>query len=208
MELLAGLCHVILIAAGFKLEHLGGIGYYTLQMGPQQLVQAITKPLASQQQQQRRSQQGTNAAAAAAAAAGASNKQQQQQDGDDEALPIVFLHGVGAGLLPYLSLVFHLAKLGRPMILPESKHVSMRLVRWLPTVDDMADGTAAIMAAHGVEQAAVMAHSYGTMVAARLVLKYEGLVHSLCLCDPVSVTFVMLGYFYIVSHIWLPRREG
>jgi pimeloyl-ACP methyl ester carboxylesterase len=50
----------------------------------------------------------------------------------------------------------------------------------------MADGTAAIMAAHGVDKAAVMAHSYGTMVAARLVLKYEGLVHSLCLLDPVS----------------------
>jgi pimeloyl-ACP methyl ester carboxylesterase len=71
------------------------------------------------------------------------------------------------------------------MILPESKHVSMRLVRWLPTVDDMADGTAAIMAAHGVDKALVMAHSYGTMVAARMVLKYEGLVHSLCLMDPV-----------------------
>lgn len=76
--------------------------------------------------------------------------------------------------------------LGRPMILPESKHVSMRLVSWLPTVDDMADATAAILAAHGVRKADVMAHSYGTMVAARLVLKYGACVHSLCLMDPVS----------------------
>jgi pimeloyl-ACP methyl ester carboxylesterase len=193
MELLAGLCHVILIAAGFKLQHLGGIDYYTLHMGPQQLVQAITKPLAAQQQQLRNSQQGMKPAAAAA---GRFDKQQQQQDQQqqdgDEAMPVVFLHGVGAGLLPYLSLVFHLATLGRPMILPESKHVSMRLVRWLPTVDDMADGTAAIMAAHGVDKAAVMAHSYGTMVAARLVLKYEGLVHSLCLLDPVSVVCIVM----------------
>jgi hypothetical protein len=30
----------------------------------------------------------------------------------------VFLHGVGAGLLPYLTLVFRLAALGHPMILP------------------------------------------------------------------------------------------
>ncbi|KAF6254461.1 hypothetical protein COO60DRAFT_1627872 [Scenedesmus sp. NREL 46B-D3] len=104
MELLAGLCHVVLAAAGFQLQQLGGISYYTLHLGPQQLVQL--------------------------------------------------------------------------------KHVSMRLVRWLPTVDDMADGTAAIMAAHGVDRAVVMAHSYGTMVAARLVLKYEARVHSLCLMDP------------------------
>lgn len=44
-------------------------------------------------------------------------------------LPIVFLHGVGAGLLPYLPIIFRLASLGQPMILPHSKHVSMRLVR-------------------------------------------------------------------------------
>jgi pimeloyl-ACP methyl ester carboxylesterase len=60
----------------------------------------------------------------------------------------------------------------------------------------MADGTAAIMAAHGVDRALVMAHSYGTMVAARLVLKYESLVHSLCLMDPVGV----LGYVHATPH--------
>jgi hypothetical protein len=38
-------------------------------------------------------------------------------------MPIVFLHGVGAGLLPYLTIIFRLAALGQPMILPHSKHV-------------------------------------------------------------------------------------
>lgn len=101
-------------------------------------------------------------------------------------MPIVFLHGVGAGLLPYLFLIFRLAALGRPMILPHSKHVSMRLVSWIPTVDDMADATAAMLAAHGFTRTSVLAHSYGTMVASRLVMKYPQLVHSMCLTDPVS----------------------
>lgn len=78
-----------------------------------------------------------------------------------------------------------LAALGQPMLLPHSKHVSMRLVSWIPTVDDMADATAAMLAAHGFSRAAVLGHSYGTMVASRLVMKYPQLVHSMCLTDPV-----------------------
>lgn len=115
-----------------------------------------------------------------AVAAAANNPQ------DLSTTPIIFLHGVGAGLLPYLSLIFRLAALNRPMILPHSRHVSMRLVSWIPTVDDMADATAAMLAAHSFSQASVVAHSYGTMVASRLVMKYPQLVHSMCLTDPVS----------------------
>lgn len=58
---------------------------------------------------------------------------------------------------------------------------------WIPTVDDMADATAAMLAAHGYSRAAVVAHSYGTTIASRLVIKYPQLVHSMCLTDPVSV---------------------
>jgi hypothetical protein len=149
MELLAGLCHVVLTAAGFKLQQLGGISYYTIGMGPQQLVQAIVKPLASQQQQQqqqqRKSHQGTAermeadsppaaAESAGAFAAGRSAVQQQlqqQHDEDDgDALPIVFLHGVGAGLLPYLSLVFHLASLGENRLGAHSSQQQKRLRLW------------------------------------------------------------------------------
>jgi pimeloyl-ACP methyl ester carboxylesterase len=72
------------------------------------------------------------------------------------------------------------------MILPHSKHVSMRLVSWIPTVDEMADATAAMLAAHGYNRASVVAHSYGTMVASRLVMKYPQLVHCMCLTDPVG----------------------
>lgn len=41
MELLALLCHVALLATGFRLRQLDGITYYTLRVGPQKLVPAI-----------------------------------------------------------------------------------------------------------------------------------------------------------------------
>jgi hypothetical protein len=42
---------------------------------------------------------------------------------------LVLLHGVGTGLLPYLGFIMKLAQLGRPLIIPEAKHVSMRLTK-------------------------------------------------------------------------------
>lgn len=201
MEFLAAVQYVALTAAGFKMHDMGGVSYFTYKMPPQQLATTLTASIPRKD-----APAPTAAAAAAPAQPGSQHHQsvdqqpadQQQQyvgsqpgpaaeaAGCPEQLPLVFLHGVGAGLLPYLMFVFNLASLGRPMICVESKHVSMRLVRWLPTVDDMADATAAILKAHGSEQAVVVAHSYGTFVASRLVNKFEGSVHSLCLMDPVS----------------------
>jgi hypothetical protein len=40
--------------------------------------------------------------------------------------PILFLHGVG-GLVIYLDLIKHLARLGGPMIAVDIRHVGMRL---------------------------------------------------------------------------------
>jgi hypothetical protein len=42
---------------------------------------------------------------------------------------MLVLHGVGAGLLPYLGVVLSLAAAGQPMVLPVWKQVSMRLMR-------------------------------------------------------------------------------
>jgi hypothetical protein len=43
-----------------------------------------------------------------------------------QAMPVLFLHGVG-GLLPYLEMLVQVVGLGHPVILAESKHVSLRL---------------------------------------------------------------------------------
>jgi glutaredoxin len=55
--------------------------------------------------------------------------QQQQQS---QQTPVVFVHGVGIGFLPYLAFIKKLAATGRPLLVPEVKHVSMRLTQVLP----------------------------------------------------------------------------
>ena len=46
--------------------------------------------------------------------------------------PIVFLHGVGAGLLPYVHIVQEMAALGHPVIAVEYKHLAMRWTSFIP----------------------------------------------------------------------------
>lgn len=41
MEVLTLLCHVALLATGFRLRQIDGITYYTYRVGPQLLVPAI-----------------------------------------------------------------------------------------------------------------------------------------------------------------------
>jgi len=58
---------------------------------------------------------------------------------------------------------------GRPLLVPSFGHVSMRWVSRIPSVEECAVAVAAAARAHGVEQADVIAHSYGTLVASMLV---------------------------------------
>lgn len=51
----------------------------------------------------------------------------------DHLHPIVFLHGVGAGLLPYIPFLLRVAALGRPVMAVEYKHLSMRWTDFIPT---------------------------------------------------------------------------
>lgn len=117
MELLAWLCHIVLIAAGFKLHSLGGISYYTFNMAPQQLVHAISKPLASRQRLQAASTHSSSAGMFPAnppASCGCAAAQDSSFEAD--ALPLVFLHGVGApkhGMSKTVVACYHLPGLSR-----------------------------------------------------------------------------------------------
>ena len=85
---------------------------------------------------------------------------------DKEAVPIVFCHGIGVGIIFYISLVDELLKLGRPLILPEISYVS-GFRPWqgpncvLPPA--AVTGTLmSILAYHGFARGAFIGHSYGT----------------------------------------------
>ena len=102
--------------------------------------------------------------------------------------PILFLHGVGLGITPYLLFVAALRKRfpRRPLLLMEARHVSVGLV---PTraasTCDVASAALEAMRLNRWESAAVVAHSYGTFVAARLLAAKPQAVQSLVLLDPV-----------------------
>ncbi|KXZ48623.1 hypothetical protein GPECTOR_26g526 [Gonium pectorale] len=83
--------------------------------------------------------------------------------------PIVFLHGIGIGLLPYQRFLDELAAAcpDRPLVALEYKHVSMRLTGHVPSVDEMAVGVSEALAALGYGSATLVGHSYGTLVASR-----------------------------------------
>jgi pimeloyl-ACP methyl ester carboxylesterase len=94
---------------------------------------------------------------------------------------------VGLGLLPYLPLLLRLAASGAPLLAVESKHLAMRLTRRLPAVDGVVAALAAICGEHRLGPLAVVGHSYGTLMASRLVQLHPRLVHSLALIDPVCL---------------------
>ena len=84
----------------------------------------------------------------------------------DEDVPIVFCHGIGIGLIFYMSLIDELLKHGRPLILPEIPYVS-GFRPWLGPNSVLppaaVSGTLmSILAYHGFGRGAFMGHSYGT----------------------------------------------
>ena len=76
---------------------------------------------------------------------------------------------------------------GRPLLALEFKHMSMRLCLWIPTVDEVAEVLLSIMRREGLqlEETSVVAHSYGTAVAARILHQRPGRIKQLTLIDPV-----------------------
>jgi pimeloyl-ACP methyl ester carboxylesterase len=75
---------------------------------------------------------------------------------------------------------------GRPLLALEFKHVSMRWVLWVPTVDEVAEVLVAIMRREGVARCCLVGHSYGTAVASRLLQQHPSKVVQTCMIDPVS----------------------
>ncbi|GLI59609.1 hypothetical protein VaNZ11_001541, partial [Volvox africanus] len=90
-------------------------------------------------------------------------------DGGDP--PLVFLHGIGLGLTPYLRLLSRLVTSSggrRPVYAVQYKHVSMRLTSTIPAPHEVANDVAAFLASRGVTRMSLLAHSYGTLIASAL----------------------------------------
>lgn len=84
-------------------------------------------------------------------------------------VPIVFMHGVGAGVLPYVSFIQRLTCLGHPVIAIEVHNLTMRWHSHIPTIDETARIMNSILKEHGVGKVAFVGHSFGTFFISRFL---------------------------------------
>lgn len=119
-------------------------------------------------------------------------------DAPSAKLPLVFLHGVGMGLLPYLTFLIALVATEHPVLAVEFKHIAMRWCSDVPSSEELADVVDEVLEHHEIQRAAVVAHSYGTVVASRLLQAHKKRIAHLTLIDPICLAMylpVMLKYF-------------
>lgn len=85
---------------------------------------------------------------AGSSTASSSSRPQRQASLPDSKTPLVFLHGVGFGVFPYLGFVrkLMLAFQGRPFILLEMRHISLRLCISSHGVEDVVHSLAEVRA--------------------------------------------------------------
>ncbi len=82
---------------------------------------------------------------------------------------------------PYLHFLVEMARAfpSRPMVLLEAPHVSVGLSADAVGAEAVAGAAAAVLAARGWRQAAVVGHSYGTFVCSHLLRLHRPLVQSM-----------------------------
>mmetsp|Transcript_614 Transcript_614/g.1255 ORF Transcript_614/g.1255 Transcript_614/m.1255 type:complete len:550 (+) Transcript_614:258-1907(+) len=104
-------------------------------------------------------------------------------------LPIVFLHGLGTGLSPYLRLLLRIAS-ERELFMIELPEISQVGVEKGPLPNDMAEKIQGMLQAHGHEQACFVAHSYGTVVLSWVIRARKSMVAKAVFLDPVCFLLV------------------
>ena len=108
-----------------------------------------------------------------------------------EATPLVFVHGVGLGLTPYLGWLRHLRALGGgqrpPMLVLELPFVSQRLdgLRSLPQEKRTTHEIGRAMARHQLRNATFIGHSLGTVYLSWIAKLRPDLLASCVFIDPI-----------------------
>jgi pimeloyl-ACP methyl ester carboxylesterase len=123
-------------------------------------------------------------------------------DVDEEvAKPIIFVHGLGVGLAPYLPNIAQLlrSKPGRKIALLSLPHISMRATPKVPEIDAMVDTVAELTMKHKLRAPCLYGHSFGTFVIARTCHRYH--VSSVVLLDPVAICLCLPKTVSILYHL-------
>ncbi|KAG0227356.1 hypothetical protein BGW42_002998 [Actinomortierella wolfii] len=110
----------------------------------------------------------------------------------EKKVPLVFIHGIGVGLVQYIHFIIALSTLSRPIIMVEVPYVSNRLVRTkcVLSPDESYFAIERILHVHGYQKATFMGHSLGTMICSAIVRASpanspKSIVAGLILVDPI-----------------------
>lgn len=109
--------------------------------------------------------------------------------GENDKVPVVFVHGIGIGLLPYIPLIDQIMLSGRPIFLPEIPYVSgFRPWQSSNAVLPPAVVTStmvAMLATHGHLSATWTGHSYGTSWLSYILKYAPETAASVLFLDPI-----------------------
>ncbi|GKY91486.1 hypothetical protein MPSEU_000120800 [Mayamaea pseudoterrestris] len=110
-------------------------------------------------------------------------------DADASDIPIIFVHGIGVGLIAYVPLIDALLATGRPVLLPEIPYVSA--FRPLQSPDavlspaTVASTMNAMLATHGYMSGTWIGHSYGTSWLSYMIKFASHAVSAVLFLDPI-----------------------
>ncbi|EKX46261.1 hypothetical protein GUITHDRAFT_107873 [Guillardia theta CCMP2712] len=110
--------------------------------------------------------------------------------------PIVFVHGVGVGLITYLSFLKELMVNDCPMILIELPHISCTISPVVPSIDDHLYGIERIFQRWELQDAFWVGHSYGSVVLSWMVQHLPERVAGIGLIDPVVMMLNLKDVLY------------
>jgi hypothetical protein len=106
------------------------------------------------------------------------------REGDRTKKPIVFIHGIGAGLMCYITFVSKLLAVDAPIFFIELPYVSMHCIEDVPTMQETVRDLQNMLHRHDFEDAVFVAHSLGTAVAS-WVVKHTQCVAGIVFLDPI-----------------------
>ena len=118
--------------------------------------------------------------------------------------PIVFIHGIGIGIIYYLPLVQQLLKLGRPLFFPEIPYVTGFRTWFNPNAvlppAAVSSTLNTMLATHGFLKASFVAHSFGTSWLSYMCKLSPNTIQSIIFLDPICfclhAPFVTKNFVY------------
>ncbi|KAI7853313.1 Alpha/Beta hydrolase protein [Circinella umbellata] len=99
--------------------------------------------------------------------------------------PIIFIHGIGPGLLPYLKFVYHLLDIDAPLFCVEQPYVSMRCTEDVPSMHETVQDLERMLHYHGFHDAVYVSHSLGTALTSWAVQHIPRTVAGVVMLDPI-----------------------